>query len=529
MPDELVLLNGTVYTLEPSRPRATAVAVRGGRIVHVGHDADARGALSGRAVVVDLEGRCVVPGLADAHLHLLSFGRSLLTVDVEAPTLAEALERVRSRAEGTPPGRWILGRGWNHNVWGGDFPTAADLDAVAPHHPVRLSTKSGHASWVNTRALEIAGITGSTPDPEGGKILRDALGRPSGVLLEGAAMDLVERHVPEPSPQEDVEALRLALAAAARAGLTQVHDMDGVSSFRAAQVLREPGELALRVVKSVPLKHLDEAIALGLRTGLGDDALRIGQVKMFSDGALGPRTALMLEPFETAPTSTGIRATPYDVLRDAALRANAAGLGCAIHAIGDRACREMLDVLAEAQRLHPGRRNRIEHLQILHPDDVARVGTLGVVASMQPIHATSDMEISERHLGPRARGAYAFRSLLEAGAVLAFGSDCPVEPIDPLAGLHAAVTRRRPDGSPGPEGWHPEERLSVEEALRAFTWGAAYAAEREDRLGTIAAGKLADLTVLDQDVFAIDPMEIPHVVVVGTIVGGEFAYRDASL
>jgi len=307
--------------------------------------------------------------------------------------------------------------------------------------------------------------------------------------------------------------------------------MDGLLFFPAEQILRERGELAVRIVKSVPREALDQAVALGLRSGFGDDLLRLGPVKMFADGALGPRTAWMLAPYATAPQGAGLPALPTEVLEAAVRGASAAGLGCAIHAIGDRACRTVLDVYERVPSPSPApaARRRIEHLQILHPDDLLRVARLGVVASMQPIHATSDMDISDRHLGPRAERAYVFRSLLMAGVPLAFGSDCPVEPIDPLYGIHAAVTRRRPDGSPGRDGWHPEQRLTVEEAIRAYTWGPAYAAGREGCLGTLAAGFLADLTILDADVTRIPPMEIRDVPVAGTVLGGRFTWRSDGL
>ncbi len=529
MPDDLLLLNGAIYTGDTDLPRARALAARDGRILYVGSDAGARAALPD-AEAMDLRGRCVLPGLTDAHLHLGWFGMHLVEVDTETPTLAEALARVAERARSTPPGEWVTGRGWNHNVWGGVLPTAADLERVASHHPVYLRTKSGHAGWANTLALRIAGVTSDTPDPAGGQIVRDAHGAPTGILLEGA-MGLVGRHVPEPTLDDMVTAIRRASEAAARAGLTGVHDMDGALSFRAEQVLHERGELSLRVVKSVPIEALDAAIALGLRSGTGNDMLRIGPVKMFADGALGPRTAWMVEPYETEPRSTGMSTTPVETLAAAVRAASAAGLGCAIHAIGDRACREVLGVYEQAgpAPVAPAARRRIEHLQILLPEDVARVARLGVVASMQPVHATSDMDISDRHLGPRAERAYVFRSLAMAGVPLAFGSDCPVEPIGPLAGIHAAVTRRRADGSPGPAGWHGEQRLTVDEAVRAYTWGPAYAAGWEDRVGTLAAGLLADLTILDRDITRIKPMDIADAGVAGTIVGGRFTWRSDAL
>jgi predicted amidohydrolase YtcJ len=311
-------------------------------------------------------------------------------------------------------------------------------------------------------------------------------------------------------------------------GITMVHDMDGAIALRAEPVLRERGQLSARVLKSVPLDLLDEAIALGIRTGLGDDWLRIGQVKMFADGALGPRTAWMLAGYASAPEDCGIATTPATVLADAVQKANASGLGCAIHAIGDRACRQVLDIYESVGR-NDSLRNRVEHAQILHPTDQERFARLGVIASMQPIHATSDMDISDRHLGERAARAYVFRQLYDSGAHLAFGSDCPVEGIDPRVGIHAAVTRRRVNGQPGPQGWRGDQRLSVRQALEGFTVGPAYAAGMEAHLGALAPGKLGDAVILGADLLAVDPMEIPNVPILGTVVGGQFVWRDSDL
>lgn len=519
-----VLVNGRIRTFDPTHPTATALAIEGGRIQYVGDDAGARALLADGGDLVDLKGLCVLPGLADAHMHLRWFGQLLVTVDVETDTLDQALQRVAEYAAHTAKGEWVQGRGWNHNIWGGAFPMAAALDAIAPDHPIYLGAKSGHAAWVNSAALRLAGIDRHTADPPGGEIVRDAQGNPTGTLLE-EALELVRKRIPEPSLEPVVAQTRSALAEAARLGLTSLHDMDDSLSLRACEVLAERDELPLRIVKSIPLEQLDSALEVGLRSGLGSDRLRIGSAKMFADGALGPKTAWMLQGFEGSPGNTGIATTPIGALREAVMRANAGGLSCAIHAIGDRACREILDIYENANARYPGMRNRVEHLQILSPQDWERPARLGVLASMQPIHATSDMHISDSHLGERAAHTYVFRSLLDSGAVLAFGSDCPVETIDPLIGIHAAVTRRRLDGTPGPDGWHDEQRLSVEEAIRGFTYGAAYAARMESRLGTLTPGKWADMTVLAQDPLSIDPMEIPQAGVQATLVAGEFVFR----
>jgi len=535
MPDDLVLLNGHIHTLDAAQSRASALVARHGHIAYIGDDAGARAIARRGAEIIDLKGACAFPGLTDAHIHFSMFALGLHAVQAETDTLEECLRRVAERAASTPAGEWITGFGWNHNVWGGRFPSAAMLDRVAPGHPVSLHTKSGHASWVNSRAMELAGISADTADPIAGRIVRDAQGRPTGILLEGA-MALVDGIIPEPTLDQTVEAIRLALAIAHRAGLTGIHDMDRALALRAYETLHSRGELTLRVLKSIPMQSLDEALVVGLQTGLGDDRLRLGHVKMFMDGALGPRTALMLEGYEDAPDDGGIPANDPEAVYDAVRRANAGGLACAVHAIGDRANRDILDIYARvhgelAAEAIPWKplRNRIEHVQLLHPDDIGRLGQLGIVASMQPIHATSDMHIADRHWGTRCTSAYALRAVASHGAVLALGSDCPVETLEPLVGIHAAVTRRRADGSPGGEGWYPEQRLTVEEAVRGYTWGAAYAAGMEDRLGTLEPGKLADLTILDRGLWDIDPMDILHARVIGTIVGGAFVYRDEAL
>jgi predicted amidohydrolase YtcJ len=313
-------------------------------------------------------------------------------------------------------------------------------------------------------------------------------------------------------------------------GLTGIHDFDGRRSFAAFQLLKERGQLGLRVVKQIPVRHLPEAIGLGLRSGFGDDWLRLGNVKVFMDGALGPRTATMIEPYEGEPGNYGIEVTDKEELYEHASQAAANGLAMTVHAIGDRANHDLLDVYAtlraeERQRGRPPLRHRCEHVQLLHPDDYHRLGALNVIASMQPIHATSDMLMADRYWGRRSAGAYAWRTQQAAGAPLAFGSDCPVENFNPFWGIHAAVTRRRADGSPGAEGWYPEQRLDVEAAVRGFTQGAAYAGYMEARVGVLAPGMLADLIVVDRDIFSIDPMAIRDTRVLGTLVGADWKHR----
>ncbi len=529
-----LLVNGRFYTMDMDAPRATAAAIWGERILAMGETDELRSEFSAKNMI-DLGGRCVIPGLTDAHIHFQGYALNLQRVDLfEAPSKEEALARVAARVAATPPGAGIRGRGGDQDLWPERaFPSAADLDRVAPQHPVALAAKSGHAWWVNSLALETAGITADTPNPAGSQIVRDANGRPTGILLEMGAIDLVRDCVPEPTPDEIEAALRAAFLNAWRLGLTGVHDCDGRSAFQAYQRLHERGELGLRVHKHIPAKRLDDAIGVGLRSGLGDERLWVGHVKIFADGALGPRTAWMIAPYEGQPDNTGLPVHTPAELAELVQRAAANGLACAIHAIGDQANRAVLDAFERAasgagriQNRKSKIPNRIEHVQLLHPADVGRLAALGVVASMQPIHATQDMDMAERYWGERSRWGYAWRSLRERGATLAFGSDSPVEDLNPFVGLHAAVTRQRADGSPGPHGWYPQERLTVAEAVRAFTLGPAQAAGKADQLGSLTPGKLADLIVLDRDIFQAPPAEILETRPLGTMIGGEWVVRE---
>jgi predicted amidohydrolase YtcJ len=532
-----LLVNGRIYTMDAECPQASALAISGERILAVGDDPTMglgqrpSDLLAPGGKVLDLEGRCVLPGLTDSHIHFTWYALGMRHVDlVGATALEEVLALVAARARDTAPGEWIQGRGWDQERWPERrFPTAADLDSVAPEHAVMLRAKSGHALVANSRALSLAGITAETPDPPGGRIGRDAEGHPDGMLFEGSAMMLVADLVPPPALEETEEALQRAFPDAWRVGLTSIHDVDGSPAFVAYQRLRARLELGLRVVKYLPLDTLDCALEVGLRAGLGDDWLRVGGVKIFTDGALGPCTAAMLTPYEGVGDrsgDTGVLTIDEDDLRQVVRKAVSGGLPLAVHAIGDRANRMTLDALADAGGVGTsGLRHRIEHVQLLHPDDIDRLAPLNIVASMQPIHATQDYEMADRYWGDRCATAYAWRSLLNAGALLAFGSDCPVEDLNPFLGIHAAVTRRRSDGSPGPEGWYPEQRLTVEEAVRAYTLGAAQAVGLEDRLGSLAPGKLADLVVLDRDIFACDPMEIAETQVLATMIGGKLVYE----
>ncbi len=530
-----VILNAHIHTLNPQQPIARALALYRDRVVAAGDDDTIRALAGPATVITDAGGRAIIPGLTDAHIHWEGVARSLKSVNVfEVPSKAEAVRRVAARVRDLPPGEWVFGYGWAQDYWPDlAFPTAADLDAVAPDHPVYLRAKSGHAAWANTRALKMAGITASTPDPQGGSIQRDASGSPTGILFEDPAMQLVQALIPRPTPEQVAAWMRDAQQIAWQAGLTGIHDFDNPGCMIALQLLRERGELGLRVVKQINDPWIEHAHALGIRAGFGDVWLRIGGLKIFADGALGARTARMIEPYEGEPDNYGIVVTDKEEIYELVSKASAAGLASAVHAIGDKAIHDVLDVYEtvrreEAQNGIPraARRHRIEHVQIIHPDDAQRLAELDVIASMQPIHATSDWEMADRYWGARAQWSYNWRFQLEAGAVLAFGSDAPVEPLEPLKGIYAAVTRRRPDGSPGPEGWYPEGRLDMDTTLRAFTQGPAYAAGMENDLGMLAPGFLADLIVLDRDLYTIEPDAILETQVLGTMIGGAWKYRQ---
>ena len=524
----MILRNGYIRTLDRANPLAESMAIDKDRVVAVGSN-DEIDAISGpETAIEDLEGRIVLPGLCDAHIHIEKYTHNLDKLNVEVSSLRACLDRVRQRVQEVHPGEWVLGHGWNQNQWE-RYGTVADLDSVSPDNPVYLTAKSLHAGWGNTLALKIGGITSSTLDPPGGQIQRDVSGAPTGILFE-EAMRLLSNVIPAPTVESTCNALTDAQTQLWQYGITAVHDFDGSHSLKALQLLRERGQLGLRVVKNIMVDDLEHALGSSLHTGNGDEWIRIGNIKVFADGALGPRTAAMLTPYEGEPGNTGISLLEKEELLEIFIRAAKGGLAMAVHAIGDLANRNVLDALSELRRYETENRlphfhHRIEHLQLLHPNDLSRPAEYNIIASMQPIHATSDMEMAERYWGSRAKYAYAWRSQLKAGATLAFGSDAPVESPNPFFGLHAAVTRRRCDGSPGPEGWTPAERLSVHEALLGYTHGPAHATGLDSILGRLALGSMADLIVLEDDPYTCEEEVLAEIIPVGTMVGGTWRYR----
>jgi predicted amidohydrolase YtcJ len=523
---DLVLQGGVIVTLDDSRPRATAVAVKDGRIVAVGDAADVKPLVGAGTRVIDLAGRVVVPGLTDAHVHVEGLGTALERLDlVGAGSLEDALARVAAAAQKAPAGEWLLGRGWDQNDWPGkQFPTAADLDGVLGGRPAYLVRVDGHAAWASSAALRRAGVSAATADPEGGRILRDASGAPTGVLVD-KAMALVASIVPEPPREVRKRRLAAGLRACARAGLTSVHDAGvPLSTVELYKELLAEGALATRVYVMIRADDFLAAPAsLRPEIGLGDGRLTVRAVKVVADGALGSRGALLLEPYSDEPGTRGLATIEPDRLKAVLKRALASGFQVATHAIGDAANRMVLDAYQEAFGPGGGARHRfrIEHAQVLAPADVPRFKALGVIPSMQPTHCTSDMYWATDRLGPeRAKGAYLWKTFLTQGVPVAGGSDAPVEKIDVLPGLHAAVTRRDARGWPE-GGWHPDERVTIAEALTMFARSAAFAAFEEDDRGAIAPARRADLTVFDRDVTAIAADEILSTRVVATVVGGE--------
>lgn len=523
----LVLYNARIRTQDPARPQATAMAIENGRVLATGSDAEILSHFSGPKQ--DLHERTVWPGLTDAHVHLEQYAFAMQMIDCETPTRAECLRRVADRASQTPAGAWIRGHGWNQTNWPEGFGSIHELDAVAADQPVYLTAKSLHAGWANSSALRAAGISRATSDPDGGRIGRFEDGSPNGLVFE-SAMELLNSAIPVPSEAAVAQAIEAAQANLWRVGLTGLHDYDRSACFTALQILQGQGKLRLRVVKSIPLEDLAHAAALGLRTGFGNEFLRIGAVKLFSDGALGPRTAAMFQPYEGDSDNTGILLLDNEQIFEYGQQAASHGISMAIHAIGDRANHEVLLAYAQLRQYErekglPALRHRIEHVQILHPDDYDRLAALDIIASVQPIHATSDMLMADRFWGSRAAGAYAYHTLMERGTRVCFGSDAPVESPNPFLGLHAAVTRQRADGTPGPEGWYPGQRMSLEDALHGFTTGPAYAAGLEHQLGCLAPGYFADLIVLDQDPFTLPTSDLHRVQPSATMVGGEWVFQ----
>jgi predicted amidohydrolase YtcJ len=525
----IIFVNGLFHTLQRGTDGAQAVAVDNGVITEIGSNRDIRPLTRRGFETVDLKNRVVLPGIIDAHVHLLPIGNLFKRVDLDG---IESLEKVaavlREAVSKLGKGQWMLGRGWNKNLWGNDFPDKSILDSVT-QNPVALFSKDGHLLWVNSAAMESCGIDRHTPDPPGGSIAKDAGGDPTGILKENA-VDMVTEKIPRQSRREKLELIVAAQKHLLRMGIVAVGDCDTEPSrLSELHELESEGRLHLRVFKMIHPNDLEAAIRLGLRTGFGSAHVRMGGIKLYADGALGSQTAYMFKPYEGSEDNRGIATLTQDQMESLVSDAANAGISVAVHAIGDRANYEALTAIGRCSALlsKQGLRPRIEHAQLLRKEEISLFKRHGVIASVQPIHATSDRDVADRYWGTRARYAYSFRSLLGAGARLAFGSDAPIETPNPMAGLHAAVTRRRADEDR--KAWYPGERLTVQQALRAYTIGSAYACHMDDIIGSLSVGKRADLAVVSDDPFRVRPGDIHGIEVLATIVDGRIVHGSRSL
>ena len=534
-PADLLVFNAQVITMDRAHPTAEALAIRADRIVWIGTNQDASKIPASRRI--DLHGSTVLPGIIDSHAHLVSLGESLLRLNLkDAATQEDVVERVRQKAASTPPNQWILGWGWDEGKWASHYPTNEVLNQVAPSNPVYLIGLHGFAAWANRKALDLAGVRRETKDPENGRILRDEkTGEPTGVLLN-RAQDLVSKHIP-PLPLDQLKrGIELAAQQCIRNGLTSVHEaLVGSRQLQSFRELVTEGRMPLRAY--VMLDGSDHTLVKQW-LGRGPEIdprhqLTIRSFKLFADGALGSRGAALLAPYSDAPDTSGVITTPEAEVYQLAHNALQKGFQLSTHAIGDRTNRMVLDAYARALQASPETRDprlRIEHAQVLAPDDIPRFAALGVIASMQPTHATSDMTWAEARLGPeRIKGAYAWRSVLRTGAHLPLSSDFPGETLNPFYGIYAAITRQDPQGNP-PGGWYPEQRLTLDEALRGYTTEGAYAEFEEKDKGSIETGKLADLTIISQDITKLSPKDILSTRVLKTIIGGQIVYdADGAL
>lgn len=522
---DLAIVHARIHTVNPKQPEASAIAIAKGVIVAVGEDVSRY--IGPRTNVIDAHGATVLPGLIDSHGHMEALGESLENLDLRGMTSERAIaDKVRAEAAKRKPGEWIRGDAWDQNLWDSkQFPTAASISAAAPNNPVALARVDGHALWVNRKAMEIADLNRATADPAGGRIMRDANGNPTGVLLDRARA-LVDAKIPPPTDEQVERRLLRAAQECARFGLTTVHDA-GVpqQTIDAYRSLIEKNELPIHVYAMIQNQPelIDAWLARGPETG---DWLTVRAIKLIADGALGSRGAALIEPYTDDPTNRGLLILDRAFIRSVAERAIKRGFQVNTHAIGDRTNHETLLAYADALKGPNGKRFRIEHAQVVAPNDFAMFGRYDIIASMQPTHATSDMPWAEARLGSeRIRGAYAWQTFLQLGIHVPGGSDFPVESPNPIWGLYAAITRQDKQGNP-PGGWFPDQRMSREEALESWTIEGAYAAFEEKKKGSLEAGKMADLIMVSGDPMTVPASEIWKLRVTMTIAGGRIVYRE---
>ena len=526
---DLIVVNANVHTGNKSQPKVRAMAVSGNKIIAVGGDAEIRALAGAKTRVIDAGGKTVIAGFNDAHVHFMETGYQLSSVDLrDAKTPQEFVARIKAFAAKIPKGRWITGGQWDHENWTPNaLPTAALIDAATPDNPVFINRLDGHMALANSMAMKLAGVDKSVKDVAGGEIVRDASGNPTGVFKDGA-MAYIESKIPEASFEQKLEAAQAMTNYAASLGVTSVQDMSAGTAIGVFQELQRRGTLKTRIYGCSPLNDFKRWESTGVRHAFGDAMLRVGCLKGYADGSLGSTTAWFFDPYADAPNTSGLAmADVTTTMRQTIQDADKAGLQVRIHAIGDRANATILDhykSVADANG-EQDRRFTIEHAQHVRVEDLKRFAGQKVVASMQPFHIIDDGRWAWKRLDEkRLKGTYAFRTILDSGGVLAFGSDSPVAPINPLLGVYGAVTRRTLDDK-NPGGWIPEQKVTVEEAVRAFTWGSAYAEFQENWKGTLEPGKVADFVILSDDIFTIDPVKIRDVTVVKTIVDGRVVFE----
>ncbi|MFC2169129.1 amidohydrolase [Acidobacteriota bacterium] len=525
---DMVLINGKVFTADDTDSFVEAVSVKDGKILSLGSNNDIKKFIGPSTEIIDAENRLVIPGLIDAHTHFASGGRSLRTLTFRGISSVEKIqEMVAEKIKELPDGVSVFGSQFDHTLFPGEkWPTKEDLDKVSPGNPVVIRRVDGHSTWVNSLALKQSGITKETQDPFGGEIVRDPeTGEPSGILKEAAARLIkVERPDIPSSPEEDIER---ALKHAVELGITGIHTSSSLEEIEIYKKLGEQGKLTLRIYAWLPVRGIDEYIGKGIKQGFGTDYVKAGFLKAYIDGTISSATALMFEPFSDEPDSSGLPQYEEEELNALVEKAHLNGYQVGVHAIGDKGIHWVLNAIERAQIKHGKKdlRHRIEHTSVLHPNDVKRFYEFGVIASMQPTHCTTDLSYCEKRFGKeRSKGIYIWKTLLDNGAVLAFGSDWPVEPLDPMRGLYSCVTRKNIELDYPEGGWFPEQNLTMAEAIKSFTLGPAFASFEDNFKGSLEVGKIADMVVLSKDLFTIEPREILTTRVVFTILGGKTVY-----
>ncbi|MDO9088031.1 MAG: amidohydrolase [Anaerolineaceae bacterium] len=528
----LILHNARIPRLGSINKTYEAIAIQNGIIAAIGNDEEVLSLAVRKSEIINMHGKTIFPGFTDSHIHLQHLGKSLSMVDCETFEIKDCYDRLLEKTKSSKPGNWILGHGWNQNQWAGGFENIHLLNQITDENPIYITAKSLHAAWANKKALEFAGINQATQDPIGGFLGRNSDGALNGLLFE-SAMGLMDNFIPALSKQELVDVLNLTQQELWKIGITSVHDFDGSDCFSALQKLDTEDKLRMRVVKNIPVSSFEAAIQCGLQSGFGSDYLRIGSVKLFADGALGPQTAAMIQPYETDERNFGFLLLSKDEIIHYGKEATKNGLSLAIHAIGDKANEIVIDAFADIRLFENENRlsnknHRIEHVQILAHADLPRLAENQIIASMQPIHLISDMETADRLWGNRSRFAYAFNSLLQFGTLLVFGSDSPVESFNPFFGIYAALTRKKFDQTPI-NGWYPEENIQLSEILKAYTINPAVISKWDNKIGSLEIGKNADLIILSENPFELSPSEIKETLPIATMVAGNLVWQGNEL